>query len=74
MVRTSWFELNPGRLARATSDSINIVRKNTRTEIRRHFFSNRVAEGWNPFPTEVKNAHSASIFKKKVCELLQNKQ
>ena len=73
----TWFELvglNPGRLTRATSDPINIVRKNTRTEIRRHFFSNRVVEGWNSLPPEVKHANSVTIFKKKVCDILLNKQ
>jgi hypothetical protein len=35
-----------------------------RLEIRRHFFSNRVVEGWNLIPSELKNARTVHFFKR----------
>jgi hypothetical protein len=48
------------------SDPLNLRPKTNRLEVRRHFFSSRVVEGWNqiPVPSEMKNARNASCFKK----------
>ena len=73
---STWFELvgdTPHRVTRHTSDPLNIVRKNPRTDIRRHFFSNRVIEYWNLIPSDTKNVRTVSAFKAKVSDMLLNK-
>ena len=71
--RGTWFNLvghNPGRMTRATSDPLNIVRKECRLDIRRHFFSNRVVEHWNALDHDTKNANSVASFRNKISEYL----
>ena len=76
-VRSSiWFDLmgnNPARITRNTTDPLNIMRKNPRTEIRKNFLSNRVIDKWNAIPSETKNDHSVFSFKKRVNEMLLTK-
>lgn len=72
----TWFTLvgdNPVRLTRDTSDPLNILRQNSRTEIRRNFFSQRVITPWNNLASEVKNSRSVFAFKSKVNSMLINK-
>jgi hypothetical protein len=62
----TWFQLasETGRATRSAEDPLNLRPKTTRLEVRCHFFSNRVVEGWNQIPSEIKNARNASCFKK----------
>ena len=63
---TTWFQLvgeNPARVTRHTSDPMNIVQSNSRLDIRKNFFSNRVATKWNEIPSDIKMANSISAFK-----------
>ena len=72
----TWFTLvgnNPARITRDTSDPLNIIRQATRTEIRRHFFSNRVIQHWNDLPSNIKLVKSVSAFKSYVNKMLLNK-
>ena len=73
---TTWFTLvgdTPHlRLTRNTSDPLNIVRQNPRTEIRRSFFSNRVVDTWNSLPSDVKHSKTITMFKSRVRELIKN--
>jgi ribonuclease P/MRP protein subunit RPP40 len=63
---TTWFQLasETGRATTSADDTLNLRPKTTRLEVRRHFFSNRVVEGWNQIPSEIKNARNVSCFKK----------
>jgi ribonucleases P/MRP protein subunit RPP40 len=70
---TTWFTLvgdNPARITRDTSDPLNIVRQVVRTEIRRHFFSNRVIDHWNSLPSEIKLSSSVHSFKFHITNML----
>ena len=51
------------RPTRASAYQWNIVEPRARTELRRHFFTNRVATPWNNLPIEVKNAPSINTFR-----------
>ena len=49
------------RITRSAADSLNLKPQAARLEIRRHFFSNRVVEGWNLIPSELKNARTVHL-------------
>ena len=69
----TWFDLvgdNPTRITRATSDPLNIISRNPRCEIRKHFFSQRVTDKWNDLPSEVKNSPNVATFKKYIFNML----
>ena len=72
-----WFQLvgnSPVRLTRLTHDPLNIVAKPFRGEVRRNFFSNRVAPLWNDLPSEVKRVDSVKSFKNYIEKSLLDKQ
>ena len=74
--RDTWFTLvgpNPGRVTRHTSDPLNIVRQQGRTETRRSFFSLRVVDTWNSLPSEVKHTNSVASFRHQVRTIIKNK-
>jgi hypothetical protein len=60
-----WFHHvnRPGVQTRNSSDSKNLVLKHCRTDIRKHFFSNRVVTKWNELPNAVKSANTVKKFK-----------
>ena len=41
------------RVTRQSSDALNILSTRCRTEVRRNFFTNRVAEKWNKLPENI---------------------
>ena len=45
------------------SDALNIITTRWRTEVRRNFFPNRVAEKWNKLPEYIKRAGNIKTFK-----------
>ena len=47
----------------------NIIAYRSRTDIRKNFFSSRVARVWNALPTEVKEARNLSIFKLRIKDI-----
>ena len=51
------------RTTRATDDPLNIKFPAARLEVRRNFFSHRVAKSWNQIPAELKNAKTTKEFK-----------
>ena len=72
----TWFVLvghDPPRLTRDTSDPLNIVRQASRTEVRRHFFSQRVVALWNKIPSETKQLNSVAAFKSNIVKMLKLK-
>jgi len=54
---------NPARITRNTTDPLNIMRKNPRTEIRKNFFSNRVVTSGMPYLVKLKM--STQFFRSK---------
>ena len=55
--KKTWFTQVPEERAhrtRATEGGHSIVRTTSRSELRRHFFSQRVAEKWNELPLQMK--------------------
>lgn len=57
------------RDTRATADRTRLQNQRTRTEMRRHFFSNRVVEPWNRLPQEIREVPNVHQFKKQVLKL-----
>jgi len=51
------------RVTRQSSDALNILTTRCRTEVRRNFFTNRVAEKWNKLPKYIKRAGNIKTFK-----------
>ena len=72
---TTWFKLvgeAPTRVTRGTSDPLNIVLSASQTDLRRHFFSQRVSRSWNELPSDLKRAQSVAIFKRELSAILTN--
>ena len=69
------FEKIVGFIESSSSDPLNIVRQNSRTEIRRNFFSNRAVDKWKNLSSELKHCRSIEYIyyfslKKKMYTLL----
>jgi hypothetical protein len=64
--RETWFHMasQSARATRSTDCPLNLRPQAARLDARRHFFSNRVVEGWNQIPDHIKNARTVSIFKR----------
>ncbi len=62
----TWFQKvdTSVRMTRSAADPLNLKPQAARLEIRRHFFSNRVVEGWNLIPSELKNVRTVLFFKR----------
>ena len=72
--RPHWFTLvgsNPTQVTQVTSDPLNIMRKESNLDLRRHFFSLLVIEHWNSLDAEIKSAVSVSAFKEKIVPYLK---
>jgi hypothetical protein len=51
-------------VTRARADPLNVLSKNGTLELRRNFFTIRVASEWNKVPSEIKNISIPGQFKK----------
>ena len=62
---SNWFTLfsNPSQVTRTSNCPLNIIPRNSKTDMRKNFFSNRCATVWNNLPMYVKNSPSISCFK-----------
>ena len=60
--KAKWFHQTPVGRTRATEGGQQIVRENSRLELRRNFFSQRVADKWNSLPREAKGATTVREF------------
>ena len=59
------FELNydtERRSTRSTNKPNNIVKKKSKMDVRKNFFSQRVVDPWNSLPEEIQNAKSVAQF------------
>ena len=59
----SWFQLANNR--RTRGHRLKLVKKRSRLDIRKHFFSQRVVNDWNSLPEIVIEAESVNSFKNK---------
>ncbi len=62
----TWFQKvdTSVRMTRGAADPLNFNTQAARLAIRRHFFSNRVVEGRNLIPSELKNARTVHFFQR----------
>ena len=73
--KNTWFDLagdSDVRITRATSDPLNILPRHARNEVRKNFFSVRVANTWNSVPADIKRAPSVSSFRRSINNLLSS--
>ena len=61
--KTKWFHQTPVGRTRATEGGHQIVRENSRLELRRNFFSQRMVDKWNSLPQGAKGATTVREFK-----------
>ncbi len=61
-----WFDFvnSEDRVTRLTADPLNMIAKQSKLELRRNFFSQRVVTYWNNVPPALKRAKNVQIFKK----------
>ena len=59
----SWFQLENN--SRTRGHRLKLVKKRSRLDIRKHFFSQRVVNDWNSLPEVVVEAESVNSFKNK---------
>ena len=64
---SNWFTLytNPTQVTRTSNCPLNIIPQISRTDVRKNFFTNRVAGTWNLLPTEIKQSPSINSFKQR---------
>ena len=53
------------RVTRMTGYPRNVVAQRCKLDIRKNFFTNRVAEPWNDLPSDIKDAPNVNCFKSK---------
>jgi len=58
-----------GRHTRAAADDFCLRQGNSRLEVRRNFFTQRVVAPWNQVPTEIKHLRSVQAFKNRYRKL-----
>jgi hypothetical protein len=63
--KDTWFKsvTETGRATGSSADPLNLRPQPSRLEIRKNFFSQRVVEGWNSTPANLKQAVSVKCFK-----------
>jgi ribonuclease P/MRP protein subunit RPP40 len=63
--RETWFKsvTETGRATRSAADPLNLRPQTSRLEIRHFFFSQRIVEGWNGTPADLKQAVNVKCFK-----------
>ena len=62
----TWFSRvqdNSSRVTRLSQDASNLTIRQSNTEVRKNFFSNRAVRGWNALPTETRNLKTLNMFK-----------
>ena len=61
---------NTGVATRTATGFMNVLPPGqSKSEVRRHFFSERVAKKWNKLPDTIKQADSVNLFKNRLDEL-----
>jgi hypothetical protein len=62
--RLQLFNYVPEGITSLAADPLNMRQEPVRTDIRKHFFTQRVINHWNTIPAEVKNVKNVHQFKK----------
>jgi hypothetical protein len=65
-VNSTWFtpaSEEQVRVKRMAADPLNVRQQASRLDIRKQFYSQRVVDGWNKVPTDIKNSVTVSSFK-----------
>ena len=65
-------ELSGTRMTRGNDKKLNKVM--CKTDLRRHFFTQRVVDVWNSLPSEIINSASVNIFKNKLDKFWQTQE
>ena len=58
---------------RLQTDPLNILKPRSNLEVRKNFFTVRIAELWNAVPSDLKNARNVNLFKKNVAGWMEDK-
>ena len=64
-----WFNLVDSVSSRSTRNSsynLNLKKQRFKTDIRKHFFSNRIIDEWNKLSVEIKKSKTVNDFKRKI--------
>jgi hypothetical protein len=72
LIRKEIFKHVDGGRTRQDADELNVKLMPARLEIRKNFFSNRVAKKWIAVPHEIKRAKNVDVFKMQYKKLLRN--
>jgi ribonucleases P/MRP protein subunit RPP40 len=62
-----------GQSTRLQTDLLNVIKPRSNLEVRRQFFTVRIADYWNAVPSEVKNVQNVSQFKRKIVSWMEDK-
>ena len=60
------------RITRMSENPLSLSGKFCRTDIRKHFFSQRVVSPWNDLPCDIKTAPTLNTFKSRYDEYVKN--
>ena len=58
---------------RLQTDPLNIIKPRSNLEVRKNFFTVRIADLWNAVPSDLKNARNVNVFKKSVAGWMEDK-
>jgi hypothetical protein len=61
--RVKLFNLVPEGRTRLAADPLNMRSEQSRTDIRKNFYTQRIVSEWNRIPNEVKNCTNVHVFK-----------
>jgi len=64
----------PGTSRKLLADALNILTTRCRTEVRRNFFANKVAEKWNKLPENIKVAGNIKTLKSLYDKILEQQE
>ena len=62
------------RATRSQADELNIIKERCRLDIRKHFFTNRIADTWNQIPSNIKHITPVHKFKKKLIDWMNTQR
>ena len=73
--KCTWFSMladTSNRIKRMSENPLSLSATFCRTDIRRHFFSQRVVSPWNDLPCDKKTAPTLNTFKSRYDEYVKN--
>ena len=73
--KCTWFSMladTSNRITRMSENPLSLSAKLCKTDIRKHFFSQRVVSPWNDLPCDIKTAPTLNTFKSRYDEYVKN--